>query len=75
MEFRLIYKGSLPAQKSGRSKEKHAIRKQLHWQLRDLWHNHNFLSRYTREMVVSQPGDAEEKRVTNLNDLRACVYD
>ena len=38
VEFRLTYKGILPAQgrgsSSSRSKEKHAIRKQLHGQLK-----------------------------------------
>jgi hypothetical protein len=41
LEFRLVYEGPLPAQKSGgkgcRLAEKHAIRKALHPQLRELW--------------------------------------
>lgn len=45
MEFRLVYKGALPAEGAGgsRTKEKHAIRKALHSQLRDLWNQHGFL--------------------------------
>ena len=39
MEFRLVYRGPLAAQGSGdsRAKEKQAIRKALHPQLRELW--------------------------------------
>ena len=39
VEFRLVYDGRLPAasQSENRSKEKHAIRKALHPQLRTLW--------------------------------------
>lgn len=42
MEFRLIYKGSLPAEgrSGGRAKEKHLIRKHFHRQLRELWQQH-----------------------------------
>lgn len=49
MEFRLTYKGRLPAQSSSESrlKEKHAIRRVFHKQLRQLWHTHPFTSRYT----------------------------
>jgi hypothetical protein len=40
MEFRLIYKGSLPADQGqgGRTIYKHRIRKEFHKQLRELWH-------------------------------------
>lgn len=42
LEFRLTYEGPLKAASSGnrRVKEKHAIRKQLHKQLAELWHKH-----------------------------------
>ena len=48
MEFRLIYRGILPAQNSGNSrvKDKHAIRRQFHPQLRELWKQNQILSRY-----------------------------
>src|SRR5258708_163486 len=50
VEFRLVYKGSLPAQSSGGSRilEKHAIRRQIHAQLRELWHTNIVLERHTR---------------------------
>jgi hypothetical protein len=52
VEFRLIYKGSLPAQSSGSSRiqEKHAIRGQIHGQLRELWYTNIVLERHTRQM-------------------------
>ena len=69
MEFRLIYKGSLPAASSGgggrRSVEKHALRKEFHKQLRELWKQHPDLrqqceERYvvlvTPQKLVSYPG-------------------
>lgn len=42
MEFRLIYRGPLPAEGSGggRAKEKHLLRKQFHRQLLELWRQH-----------------------------------
>lgn len=48
MEFRLTYRGSLPAETSSpRVKEKHAIRRALHPQLRVLWNHHKFLRENT----------------------------
>ncbi|MFI5089685.1 MAG: hypothetical protein ACHP7P_06465 [Terriglobales bacterium] len=50
MEFRLLYRGKLPAQSSGGGGghilEKHLIRKQIHVQLRELWKRHPFFSNY-----------------------------
>lgn len=47
MEFRLIYRGRLPALSSGRGgtrrEDKHAIRKELHRQLKQLWQDNSFL--------------------------------
>lgn len=42
MEFRLIYKGRLPAEgrAGGRAKEKHILRKEFHKQLKELWKQH-----------------------------------
>ena len=47
MEFRLIYEGPLPAQSGSdaRIKEKHAIRRALHQQLRQVWQQFPFLKR------------------------------
>lgn len=49
MEFRLIYQGPLPSAGAGkrRAVDKHAIRQQLHPQLRELWRTHRRLSNYT----------------------------
>jgi hypothetical protein len=44
MEFRLIYKGRLPAESSkSRTEDKRRIRKQLHPQLKKLWTDHKML--------------------------------
>jgi hypothetical protein len=50
LRFTLTYEGPLPsyAKKDGRSEEKHAIRKQLHLQLRDLWESKHHLKQYLR---------------------------
>jgi hypothetical protein len=44
MEFRIVYRGSLPAQgKTNRRKDKQAIRKALHPQLKELWNQHQWM--------------------------------
>jgi len=52
MEFRLTYKGRLPAQSQAntRAKEKHNIRKHLHSQLKELWRTHPEM-----ELIESMP--------------------
>jgi hypothetical protein len=42
MEFRLVYRGPLPSssRSNSRAKDKHAIRKSLHLQLREYWKEH-----------------------------------
>lgn len=47
MEFRLVYEGPLESAGNGqtRTKEKHAIRRALHPQLREVWNQFPFLSR------------------------------
>src|SRR5258707_10351670 len=60
MEFRLIYRGVLPAQNSGntRVKDKHSIQRQFHPQLRELWKQNQVLSGYFRGTYYdhSRPG-------------------
>lgn len=44
MEFRLIYKGALPSERSSpRPRDKHQIRRIFHEQLAELWKQHRFL--------------------------------
>ncbi len=80
MEFRLVYRGSLPSQPadegkshSARSPEKHAIRRCFHPQLRELWHKHAVLSRYTKDLPypkeIHPPGTRSDK--VNLIDFIA----
>jgi hypothetical protein len=82
MEFRLIYKGSLPAQGSGtggsRVKEKHAIRRQLHAQLRELWHGDQLLSRYVEDTPLTKriyidESAGESEKATGL-DFKAKLF-
>jgi hypothetical protein len=77
VEFRLIYRGKLPAQGAGsgqsRIDEKHAIRRQLHRQLRELWHTHTTLRRHTaptthtRKLIVPDLRDDESQQATMLD--------
>jgi hypothetical protein len=63
LEFRLIYRGSLPAQNNGGggglSKEKHAIRKEINRQLAVLWQENPVLS-----LWMTKPISVEEAGVT-----------
>jgi len=45
LEFRILYRGALPAQSKGnsRSKVKQAIRSALHPQLKELWNQHPWM--------------------------------
>jgi hypothetical protein len=62
MDFRLIYKGPLPAEAAsgdrakgkriGRAKEKHLLRKQFHKQLRELWRQHPDLRQQSESRFV-----------------------
>ena len=56
MDFRLIYRGSLPSAGSGRKgarvKEKHTIRKHFHRQLRELWKQHPHLRDLSKSRFV-----------------------
>lgn len=53
LQFRLTYRGKLPSasRTNARRAEKHAIRKQLHQQLAELWQVHPFLRGYTAHTV------------------------
>lgn len=51
VEFRLVYRGALPAAGNDtKASAKHHIRKALHPQLRELWHQHPLL----KKMIESQ---------------------
>lgn len=59
MEFRLIYRGSLPSQRGGgrggsHLKEKHEIRRYLHPQLRELWNRNQRLAQFSRPMHIAE---------------------
>jgi len=57
MEFRLVYKGRLPAETSSpRVKDKHRIRKVFHAQLRELWVKHPSLLWQTEDLLVQKRG-------------------
>lgn len=75
VEFRLIYRGSLPASNSGNSslEDKHKIRQQMHRQLRELWRTHVVLERLTRpisntrKLIVPDLRDDEPQQATGLD--------
>jgi hypothetical protein len=71
VEFRLIYRGKLPAAGAAnpRAKEKHLIRKQLHKQLRLLWQDHRAL-RFRLEAKEGELSEAE--RIGN--EFARCGY-
>lgn len=80
MEFRLIYRGSLPSasRSDGRTREKHTIRKQFHKQLRELWKQHPDLraqagtkyivSTITPGSVMPPPSNFPDKLVHMVSD-------
>ena len=50
VRFRLIYHGPLPAEtRHSRTKEKHAVRRYLHPQLRELWNTNPYLKRLVED--------------------------
>ncbi|MEP7149895.1 MAG: hypothetical protein ABI857_13530 [Acidobacteriota bacterium] len=55
MQFRLIYEGSLKtaSKRDTRVREKHEIRRQLHWQLVELWRRHPGLAAFRKRLVRS----------------------
>ena len=73
VEFRLVYYGALPPQSSGGGgshlREKHEIRRQIHQQLRELWHRHVFLSRYAEPVLVTKEGESESAPIPRFDFL------
>lgn len=71
MDFRLIYKGQLPAEAAsgdrargkriGRAREKHLLRKEFHKQLRELWKQHPGLREQAQSkfVVITTPHNLE----------------
>jgi hypothetical protein len=57
MEFRLIYDGALPAHATKSKDAKHAVRKQLHKQLAELWKRHIFLQFYLKTFTSHTTDD------------------
>ena len=71
MEFRLIYEGILPASGSGTHvNEKHIIRKEIHKQLKALWHVQAPLVGFaTHKMFQDDPATGERREWTELDDI------
>jgi hypothetical protein len=57
VEFRLIYRGNLPAEgrQGGRTREKQFIRKEFHKQLRELWKQNPDLRHQSIQQFVKLP--------------------
>lgn len=53
VEFRLTYQG--PLQSNGSVRQKHAIRREFHTQLRELWRVQEPLARWSGEVIDSKP--------------------
>lgn len=73
VQFRLIYRGPLHPVSSGkggtRKKEKHAIRKQFHHQLKELWEQNVFLRKLGHSVLTVQHGDGPSHTQTQLEIL------
>lgn len=80
VEFRLIYKGALPADtgKGGRAVYKQRIRKEFHKQLRELWRQHpelkrqaetHFVTFTTPPNQVSPPGPGV-RQIVRADDIK-----
>jgi hypothetical protein len=79
VEFKLIYQGQLRAATAGNSrmKEKHAIRKELHKQLKELWSIHPTLSKMAAANVgnPASPTGVYQKLIEATADKYArCGY-
>lgn len=76
MEFRLIYKGSLPAEGSsgGRATEKQRLRKHFHKQLRELWKQHPDLRSQAETLFfISDRGDGETRIIPVSGSLNTAT--
>jgi hypothetical protein len=63
MEFRLVYEGSLKASGNAANhvRDKHAIRRQFHRQLSNLYDNHPYLSKLKKDSIITQVGGVDVK--------------
>lgn len=64
VEFRLVYRGTLPSQGGGRGgthvKEKHEIRRQFHPQLKELWKRNHYLKNLATPVhVLNEAGESQ----------------
>lgn len=86
MDFRLTYEGTLPPAGSGsgtgRTKEKHMLRKHFHKQMHELWQQHpelrtqatsKYIVYFTAPNLVSSPGPNVKQivRISDEESLRA----
>ena len=77
MEFRLIYSGPLSSHRGGGRggtivKQKHAIRKQFHRQLRELWRDNHWLKQFMSKANVAQAG--EEPKLVPVAEIMSSNY-
>jgi hypothetical protein len=76
VQFRLIYRGPLPAQGgggkgAGRLKDKHSIRRQLHPQLKELWQQRWHLKRQIDHQYLGKNKDGEDAMMYSPSDSEA----
>jgi hypothetical protein len=73
VEFRLIYRGPLHAESASNSHptEKHAIRKEFHRQLCELWQQHPVLKRHSSDLIVKREVNGREAYFNGAGDPAA----
>jgi hypothetical protein len=72
MQFRLTYRGRLPAESRSetRARDKHRIRREIHQQLSELWRSHPFLRNYLKPRVSSWGmKDVNSPTVPTIQDI------
>jgi hypothetical protein len=71
MEFRLIYKGPLPAEggNGGRAKQKQMLRKEFHKQLKELWQQHPDLRSQAESVFYISDQGGTGKNILRVSGL------
>ena len=76
MQFRLTYRGRLPAatRNDSRVKEKQVIRRAFRGQLAELWRTHPFLSRFMQAHVRGVRFTPENANAATIEELNAQIF-
>ena len=76
MQFRLTYRGKLPAatRNDSRAKEKHEIRRVFRHQLAELWRTHPFLRRFMQAHVREVRFTPENVNAATIEEVREQMF-